>query len=285
MSNNSLEFKEMEMEESKELKICRICLEEEVKDDNDPENAFVSPCSCKGSSKYVHLGCLKNWIKSKKLPNKQPNDPHQHSLQSSLMSLFRSLFGLSNQPTPRTFAPNLQFTPANPAEPNLGLTSRAPQLFNLHASMNPQMMSGLTRPNFTGTIPLGTGQFTVRNTIYEAPLTGIPHQMTPQTVTVTATQIPTGTRHHEHHQHAASRPSEQLNVENNWFSNFACDVCKEILPFTVKVENKFETETANISRPENTPYLLLERLSQGKGPKVFSVVKGVENSDIRLVNF
>jgi E3 ubiquitin-protein ligase DOA10 len=45
-----------------ELKgLCKICLVEE----DDPDNFFVSPCSCKGSCSIVHLNCLKKWIESK----------------------------------------------------------------------------------------------------------------------------------------------------------------------------------------------------------------------------
>ena len=40
---------------------CRICLYS----DNKAENPLVSPCGCTGSVKYVHIDCLKQWIKSK----------------------------------------------------------------------------------------------------------------------------------------------------------------------------------------------------------------------------
>ena len=35
---------------------CRICFENEGID-----NPFISPCLCKGTSKYVHLSCLMTW--------------------------------------------------------------------------------------------------------------------------------------------------------------------------------------------------------------------------------
>ncbi len=41
---------------SDEIPICRICFEEETID-----NIFISPCSCNGSSKYVHKSCLNTW--------------------------------------------------------------------------------------------------------------------------------------------------------------------------------------------------------------------------------
>lgn len=40
---------------------CKICLRE----DEDDEDFFVSPCSCKGSCSIVHINCLKRWIESK----------------------------------------------------------------------------------------------------------------------------------------------------------------------------------------------------------------------------
>lgn len=42
-------------------KTCRICLLEGPADD-DP---LITPCSCKGSIRYVHLSCLRTWIKGR----------------------------------------------------------------------------------------------------------------------------------------------------------------------------------------------------------------------------
>lgn len=41
--------------------MCRICLTEGSTED-DP---LIAPCSCKGSIEYVHLGCLRHWIKGR----------------------------------------------------------------------------------------------------------------------------------------------------------------------------------------------------------------------------
>lgn len=41
--------------------MCRICLLEGSSED-DP---LIAPCSCKGSIEYVHLGCLRHWIKGR----------------------------------------------------------------------------------------------------------------------------------------------------------------------------------------------------------------------------
>ena len=43
-------------------KICRICLSGE---DNPISNPLMCPCICKGSMKYIHYLCLKNWLNLK----------------------------------------------------------------------------------------------------------------------------------------------------------------------------------------------------------------------------
>jgi hypothetical protein len=49
---------------------CRICLLEGPSDD-DP---LISSCSCNGSIRYVHLGCLRHWIKGRlNLPDSSSN--------------------------------------------------------------------------------------------------------------------------------------------------------------------------------------------------------------------
>jgi hypothetical protein len=44
--------------------VCRICLGEE--EDNN-KNPLFSPCSCAGSMGLIHLDCLKEWLKIKKI--------------------------------------------------------------------------------------------------------------------------------------------------------------------------------------------------------------------------
>eukprot|EP00434_Breviolum_minutum_P015873 symbB.v1.2.013987.t1/scaffold1006.1/size144824/8 len=41
--------------------LCRICLLEGPGED-DP---LIAPCQCKGSIEYVHLGCLRHWIRGR----------------------------------------------------------------------------------------------------------------------------------------------------------------------------------------------------------------------------
>lgn len=50
---------------------CRICLESDKSQNNinlkeeENEKFIITPCCCKGDSKYIHLSCLKKWLKSK----------------------------------------------------------------------------------------------------------------------------------------------------------------------------------------------------------------------------
>ena len=40
---------------------CKICL----CDESTEEDPLISPCKCKGSCEFIHVGCLRNWINSK----------------------------------------------------------------------------------------------------------------------------------------------------------------------------------------------------------------------------
>ena len=46
-------------------KICRICYENEI-----PMNKIVAPCKCKGSIKFIHVKCLKKWIRTRQCEHK-----------------------------------------------------------------------------------------------------------------------------------------------------------------------------------------------------------------------
>ena len=45
----------------KNKSMCRVC----YGDDSTDENPLICPCKCKGSMKYIHYKCLKNWLNSK----------------------------------------------------------------------------------------------------------------------------------------------------------------------------------------------------------------------------
>ena len=46
---------------SPEETLCRICYERQ----RSRDNPLISPCRCDGTVKYLHLNCLKQWVKSK----------------------------------------------------------------------------------------------------------------------------------------------------------------------------------------------------------------------------
>ena len=46
----------------KTKKICRICYNDEGDEEDNP---LIYPCNCKGSMKYIHYKCLRNWLNSK----------------------------------------------------------------------------------------------------------------------------------------------------------------------------------------------------------------------------
>lgn len=41
--------------------ICRICLTGPNEEYNEEKNALLSPCLCKGTTRWVHQNCLKRW--------------------------------------------------------------------------------------------------------------------------------------------------------------------------------------------------------------------------------
>lgn len=53
----------------KHVPCCKICLLE----DNFEDNPLVNPCGCIGSMKYLHVECLKSWLKSKLSVSNQEN--------------------------------------------------------------------------------------------------------------------------------------------------------------------------------------------------------------------
>ena len=52
----------IDKENQKKGKICRICLSGE---EDSEKNPLICPCICKGSMKYIHYYCLKNWLNLK----------------------------------------------------------------------------------------------------------------------------------------------------------------------------------------------------------------------------
>ena len=55
----------------KKNNICRICY---IEEEDDKMNPLVQPCICDGSLKYVHLGCLRQWINTQSCVKLDSND-------------------------------------------------------------------------------------------------------------------------------------------------------------------------------------------------------------------
>ena len=53
---SEFKLKDSDSDKSLKEKLCRICFEDGQAED------IISPCSCKGSAKYVHSECLKAWL-------------------------------------------------------------------------------------------------------------------------------------------------------------------------------------------------------------------------------
>jgi len=47
-------------------KLCRICLDEEDTSDVSGINPLITPCTCSGSMRHIHVKCVREWLDSKK---------------------------------------------------------------------------------------------------------------------------------------------------------------------------------------------------------------------------
>ena len=64
LADKNSNFEEVKNKKKKKIKkprICRICYGKDITFDNP----LICPCICKGSMKYIHYKCLKNWLTSK----------------------------------------------------------------------------------------------------------------------------------------------------------------------------------------------------------------------------
>ncbi|KAF4697342.1 hypothetical protein FOZ62_000309, partial [Perkinsus olseni] len=96
---------------------CRICLlEASGSDEDDP---LIEACACRGSIRYVHLGCLRHWIQGRLFlgGNDGHTDPHTYLFRQLTCELCRTSYpmnvvlpdGSTTQlvPMPETKAPYL----------------------------------------------------------------------------------------------------------------------------------------------------------------------------------
>ncbi|KAK2198316.1 bifunctional SMAD-FHA domain superfamily/Forkhead-associated (FHA) domain/Zinc finger [Babesia duncani] len=59
-STHVIDTQQVESLQENDPKVCRICL-----CDDDSSGPLVVPCKCKGSMRYVHLECIRTWIKGR----------------------------------------------------------------------------------------------------------------------------------------------------------------------------------------------------------------------------
>lgn len=344
----------MDIEESKEAKHCRICLEEETKDSDNMDYIFVSPCKCKGTSKYVHVHCLRAWLESKRQQHK-PNPMAQTAQQAVAGFNIAMLLGgghltdllsLPNSANPmhsinhmalNAFFPSFNFggMVSGFSQRRLGLPNpyisfnHTHNHIHGHHTHNPNPHANVNISNTTinpTTNPTVERDETINPSSCNNPITTLPAEPNNQTNPYPNLFNPINTFYNNNNtnngannnnssninsllnpngqiasddssptapttnsavagpeQNAALTPAAPSLVENHNFLNFSCDVCKEILPYTLKLDDNSEIETVKIPRPEDTPYLILERASQGKEPKVISVIKGNPSQEVKLV--
>ncbi|KAF4675734.1 hypothetical protein FOL47_007325 [Perkinsus chesapeaki] len=96
---------------------CRICLLEAS--GSDEEDPLIEACACRGSIRYVHLGCLRHWIQGRLClgGNEGHNSPHTYLFRQLTCELCRTSYpmnivfsdGSMSQlvPMPETKAPYL----------------------------------------------------------------------------------------------------------------------------------------------------------------------------------
>ena len=288
----------MDVEETKGAKHCRICLEEEEIEDTDVfdfDKTFISPCRCKGTSKYVHVNCLKNWIKSKRQQKKPTPTTYIPRLLDMNMSIILNnpnalgLFRFSERLNLSAPFTNLNISSLAISREILAQYQRFQldiqrNLMNLTNPMSPLANFDviLENGNSNGNAPQPESEQVID---LENPSdVNIPTQPNILNIPVvnSIAGLPQMNSQNSQENPAPGGP-DPSKIENHEFSNFACDVCKDILPFVIKLNHSLEIETINIPRPENMPYLILERLSNGKEPKVFSVFQGKDGQKIQLV--
>lgn len=75
----------------KKNKVCRIC----YGDDTSPDNPLISPCICKGSMKFIHYKCIKDWLNSKiesGMEESSDNEPIIYNTKDLSCELCKSKF-------------------------------------------------------------------------------------------------------------------------------------------------------------------------------------------------
>ena len=74
--------------------------------------------------------------------------------------------------------------------------------------------------------------------------------------------------------------SENVCLSFN-YKKLSCEICKESLPYTLKLGSQ-EYDIIDIKKPTNLPYIILEKVENGRENKGLFLVKGTDQ-EVRLV--
>lgn len=83
-------------------KLCRICFAGEGEGgpegtENTAAQQLISPCSCEGSQKYVHLGCLRRWQRAVQLGGSNHPDDRSNEDRHLICNVCKAKFDLPPQ--------------------------------------------------------------------------------------------------------------------------------------------------------------------------------------------
>ena len=71
--------------------VCRICFEPA----EEPNNALLSPCSCSGSLRYIHVGCLRRWLEGQLQVKQLDNGGGSYLIRTITCEICKSTYSKS----------------------------------------------------------------------------------------------------------------------------------------------------------------------------------------------
>lgn len=82
--------------------------------------------------------------------------------------------------------------------------------------------------------------------------------------------------------------SKKARIDNNSnvclafnYKRLFCEICKEALPYSIELDGQ-EIDIADIKKPDNTPYILIEKIENTKENRGLFLIKG-SDEDVRIV--
>lgn len=67
------------------------------------------------------------------------------------------------------------------------------------------------------------------------------------------------------------------------FKKLSCELCKEVLPYSIKINNNVY-DLISIKKPTNNPYLLLEKNENTKENHGLFLIQGLNSEPINMVD-